>query len=784
MYYLLLYYSIDCTVNSTVPASNSFSAPPQGAVVLTNRNQQQVYFYCPLPAGAALGTQFSGYLWLSYNTMAQNNIMVQFATVNAKVSGYNAPSVTVATTTLATTTTSASTTTSHTTSTSVKTSLSTSTIPASTSTTTVYYVYFTLQNVAKHRNARAFQQMISFNSIMFNAYEATNLGNIRFYYSNAPAASANELYSWCESGCTSSSSNAIFWVKLTSAIGANSNAIVNATFLTTQTNYDDNYAGEAPQISSTYAQYDNANSVFPWYQRWGGLSSMPSGWAGSLTSNTFNPTNAVLLTTMSGATDYISAPAGLTSFPFVYDIYGYLNGASAPVAIGMGSSTAYSGCTGSLNNWVISNLASGPPVHLGLACSYVAPYTSATLEVFTVLFSSATAGNVLQNYGSATASTATSNTPNYFEVGSVGGASVLLYWTRSRVYPPNGIMPGITVSGINGASTSTTSTSTTSTTSTSTTTTHYLYVTLQNSQGSATNTIFQQMVYFNAISYNSYESAGLGNVRFYNSNALPATANELDSWCESGCNTTASNAIFWVKLTSAIGATSNALLNMTFQPSSSANYAYDGVYAGEAPQLSTTYAQYDIGNTIFPWYQAWGGLSSPPGGWSGTIVASYGAQDAAFGSGGSSKTVYASPPSGLTTFPLVYDYYGDFASGTPTVGLATSDGTNGACSASLYNWAISLSGTKIELSCDSVGSYTYTGGTKLVFTALFSSATSGTLLQNYTSSLAVTATTGTPTYFIINTPPGGGYPVVVYWTRSRAYPPSGVMPTETLGSAH
>src|SRR5271156_664765 len=50
-----------------------------------------------------------------------------------------------------------------------------------------------------------FQQMIMFNAISYSSYEANDLGNIRFYQGS------NQLYSWCESGCSSFSPNAIFW---------------------------------------------------------------------------------------------------------------------------------------------------------------------------------------------------------------------------------------------------------------------------------------------------------------------------------------------------------------------------------------------------------------------------------------------------------------------------------------------------------------------------------------------------------------------------------------------
>ena len=92
-----------------------------------------------------------------------------------------------------------------------------------------------------------FQQMITFNPSAFSANESSDLGNLRFYQG------PTELYSWCESGCSSSSTNAVFWVKLSNGALASTNSIINMTFLPVGTEYDGVFAGEAPQLSTTLA---------------------------------------------------------------------------------------------------------------------------------------------------------------------------------------------------------------------------------------------------------------------------------------------------------------------------------------------------------------------------------------------------------------------------------------------------------------------------------------------------------------------------------------------------
>lgn len=121
------------------------------------------------------------------------------------------------------------------------------------------YVPITLSNYQSSSVPADFQQMITFNALQYGAYVGNDLGNIRFYQGGS------ELYSWCESSCSNTAANAIFWVKLNQQINANSNAILQAVFYGANTQYDGKYAGEAPQLSPAYAEYDNGGNVFLWY---------------------------------------------------------------------------------------------------------------------------------------------------------------------------------------------------------------------------------------------------------------------------------------------------------------------------------------------------------------------------------------------------------------------------------------------------------------------------------------------------------------------------------------
>ncbi len=121
--------------------------------------------------------------------------------------------------------------------------------------TPVAFVPLTITNLQSIPTSSPFQTAIEFNPSTYSSYEASDLGNIRFF------SGSTELYSWCETGCTSASSSSIFWVKLPQGVAASSTLSVNMSFGANTLNYDGNYAGEAPQQSPVYGEYNNVNKI-------------------------------------------------------------------------------------------------------------------------------------------------------------------------------------------------------------------------------------------------------------------------------------------------------------------------------------------------------------------------------------------------------------------------------------------------------------------------------------------------------------------------------------------
>ncbi|MDE1865401.1 MAG: hypothetical protein KGH94_02045 [Candidatus Micrarchaeota archaeon] len=306
-------------------------------------------------------------------------------------------------------------------------------------------------------------------------------------------------------------------------------------------------------------------------------------------------------------------------------------------------------------------------------------------------------------------------------------------------------------------------------------------VTLTNSNSvSGTGNSFQQQIFFNPQNtlYLSNEANDLGNIRFYQG------TQELYSWCESGCNTISStNAIFWVLLPSGIPASNSVIVNMTFL---SSNVEYDGIYAGEAPQLSGTYGQYDNGNKIFNLYQNFYGTSVPAG-WGAyggsTVTVNNGVSISGGGAWEGVKTTSSVLSANqvmetLLKSPGIYsgiDAYTTTGANSNPFGYVAGE----------FRYQDSPSRWGLESSSPS-SLQTY-GGTSAINTWYVVSVPyiSGNvpLLVNYTQIITSTfAVTPTAAPLALMIYPAGAGPGFFQWTRIRAYPPGGVMPSQSFGS--
>jgi hypothetical protein len=161
----------------------------------------------------------------------------------------------------------------------------------------VSYFPITITNGQSSATSNPFQEKITWNPSTCSSYEASNLGNIRFY---SDSAFTMPLYAWLES-CTPSLSNtatsATAWIKLTSPIAGNGGTLtIYMAFLSTSTDFDGDYWGTAPTLYGTYGQYDNGANVFNFYDNFN-ETTLSTKWTSSVTSGTLTVNNGIKLYT-------------------------------------------------------------------------------------------------------------------------------------------------------------------------------------------------------------------------------------------------------------------------------------------------------------------------------------------------------------------------------------------------------------------------------------------------------------------------------------------------------
>ncbi|MGA2876329.1 MAG: hypothetical protein ABSE82_12415 [Nitrososphaerales archaeon] len=342
--------------------------------------------------------------------------------------------------------------------------------------TATQYAMFTLTNSQTSATPSPFQQMFTMNPSLYTSYEATDLGNIRFYLGLSNYAFSTPVDSWMESVSSppaNLATSATFWLNLPSGIPASSGVNVYMDFQSVSTEFDGVAAGEAPQLSTTYGQYDNGALVFTQY---GGAS-----WSGfTFQSGTWTHPNGYLQqtgTTASGGTAggaaaLIESASYSVSSSYVLEMaFNYTTHATARVGIvadatpigTAGSGTADTSAyrfVGQQNNngpgfvsfvndqivWVANNAYQG-----AVSTSYSMQVTDAAGSWSGNLYSGySVTGSVLASLASTAYTTANQQgatsgyvgiSAGYYNTTAVISNPINVQWFRMRAYPPNGAMP-------------------------------------------------------------------------------------------------------------------------------------------------------------------------------------------------------------------------------------------------------------------------------------------------------------------------------------------------------
>ena len=287
-----------------------------------------------------------------------------------------------------------------------------------------------------------FQEEITFDPQEYALMERPDLGNLRFYYGS------RELNSWCESGCTSTSSNVIFWVRMPVAVPPGKNRTIAMYFLPFTATYTGIYAGEAPQLSPTYGEYDNGASVFSEYWNFRG-TSMPAGFsviepAGS----SITVDDGLTVATPSASYAGVIYNYNLTSPSVLEADISSVSGVAAGIAEQTGNLSTSDGYD--FNYW--SGSISEGSMESGMSGTQ-----NINLQVTTGIMGEAWASSSSQVYYKnyvaydATATDLTLPTGIYVSAGVYccsSGSSITLRWMRVRMYPPSGIMPVTTFGNV------------------------------------------------------------------------------------------------------------------------------------------------------------------------------------------------------------------------------------------------------------------------------------------------------------------------------------------------
>ncbi|MEM3846313.1 MAG: hypothetical protein QXU98_11520, partial [Candidatus Parvarchaeota archaeon] len=259
-----------------------------------------------------------------------------------------------------------------------------------------------------------YQQLFTFSNP--SQYGINSAGsNILFSLSNG-----TNLYAWIES-INSSSMNV--WVKVpygTTQIDMNVYPSFENLFSAT------GYLGEAPQLSPTYAEYDNGADVFPFYDNFAG-TTLNSDWT-VLSGITATVDNGITVGG-GGSWTFITNSHTLTN-PSIIEMYGYAK-SSGGIGVGGYGSTGGGIVEVGASNFVIETyFGSGVYVEGGTASANTFYLMSLYYVNNAYLTSNYSTTEVSTNY------TSINNEPIEIAAVNTGG---FIQWIRTRSYLPNGM---------------------------------------------------------------------------------------------------------------------------------------------------------------------------------------------------------------------------------------------------------------------------------------------------------------------------------------------------------
>jgi len=369
----------------------------------------------------------------------------------------------------------------------------------------ISYVTITITNSQTVDTPAPFQQMISVNSTKYSQYEQSGLQNVEF--TTSPNAQGTVLDAWIESNASNTATDTVYWVNLPNGIPTSNSITIYMNFMPYNVMSSNGPTGEAPQLSSTYGQYDDGASVFSLYSNFydtlagysanriaGSFTPTPStspynsvelmnnaccSGAYILSPNNINPGNYILQTYWSynGDADGFSeslwgnsnkitsggggdTPGMLGGLTYHYEFYTGYSGSGTPPSSSPNEASVFSLTGDSAGNLITSAHASGEGTYY--VYSQIAFYNIGTNSGTVAIYSSsATSTSIANNIEPAElynqtyqsnasfSSISLSASPILFSAGAGGySAYIYIYWALMRAYPPNGVMPSVSIGSL------------------------------------------------------------------------------------------------------------------------------------------------------------------------------------------------------------------------------------------------------------------------------------------------------------------------------------------------
>ncbi len=318
------------------------------------------------------------------------------------------------------------------------------------------YVPITLTNSQSSATVSGFQQMLNIPSSTYSSYINSGWTNAEFTAS-APIGTAGNvpLYAWIETNAINTATNTLVWVNLgTNTIAGSGNTLtIYMNFLPSNIMTSNTaYTGEAPQLSGTYATYDNGALVFPaFYDNFVG-SALSAKWtrvsnAATTITNTVN-NGLTIGVTDSGTSPYYAYFSGPSFLPTnairAREVDG---GGTYPGNLGFGD---YIGVT---DTGVFKIAYTGAQYCFATYVSGTGVYGSgisadSNWHIWDVYWGTSQANFLVDGSSKYTSTTDVPSTSSAISMGNLGSGgtsgstfAMSVTYVLVHAYPPNGIMP-------------------------------------------------------------------------------------------------------------------------------------------------------------------------------------------------------------------------------------------------------------------------------------------------------------------------------------------------------